>query len=63
MLPYNRSAAVLYAHLWAMGRNPPITTLKISEATVQTLPSQVLYAGAGVHGFSSRLRLVLSQSE
>lgn len=22
MLPYNRSAAVLYAHLWAMGRNP-----------------------------------------
>mgnify|MGYP007031565321 CR=1 FL=1 len=35
--PYDREAAVLYAHQWAYGRNPFFTIMSIWEGTAQTL--------------------------
>ena len=51
MLPYNRSAAVLYAHLWAMGRNPAYYDFENIGGDCTNFASQVLYAGAGVMDF------------
>lgn len=51
MQVYNRSAAVLYAHLWAMGRNPAYYDFENIGGDCTNYASQVLYAGAGVMDF------------
>ena len=48
LLPYNRSAAVEYAHQWAFGRNPEFYDFSQIGGDCTNFASQCLYAGGGV---------------
>ena len=50
--PYDRSAAVNYAHRWAMGRNPAYYNFDDLGGDCTNFASQCLYAGAGVMNFT-----------
>lgn len=51
-LPYNRTAAVEYAHKWAFGRNPAFYDFSEIGGDCTNFASQCLYAGAGVMNFT-----------
>ncbi len=46
--PYNRAAAVAYAHRWAYGRNPAFYDYERLGGDCTNFASQCLYAGSGV---------------
>ena len=52
MIPYNRLAAVAYAHRWAYGRNPLFYDYEEFGGDCTTFASQCLYAGTGVMNFT-----------
>ena len=51
-LPYDRRAAVEYAHRWAYGRNPNYYDYAAIGGDCTNFASQCLYAGSGVMNFT-----------
>lgn len=51
-LPYDRRAAVEYAHQWAFGRNPAFYDFSEIGGDCTNFASQCLYAGTGVMNFT-----------
>lgn len=52
VIPYNRAAAVAYAHRWAFGRNPRFYDFEEIGGDCTNFASQCLYAGTGVMNFT-----------
>ena len=52
LLPYDRSAAVAYAHRWAYGRNPDFYDYEEIGGDCTNFASQCLYAGTGIMNFT-----------
>jgi len=52
LIPYNRKAAVDYAHTWAFGRNPAFFDFSDLGGDCTNFASQCLYAGTGVMNFT-----------
>lgn len=52
ILPYNREAAVEYAHRWAFGRNPIFYNYEEIGGDCTNFASQCLYAGTGIMNFT-----------
>ena len=52
LIPYNRQAAVAYAHKWAFGRNPAFFDFSEVGGDCTNFASQCLYAGTGVMNFT-----------
>ena len=50
--PYDRQAAVLYAHQWAFGRNPLFYDYEYIGGDCTNFASQCLYAGTGVMNYT-----------
>lgn len=50
--PYDRKAAVLYAHQWAYGRNPRFYDYENIGGDCTNFASQCIYAGSGVMNFT-----------
>ena len=50
--PYDRAAAVLYAHQWAYGRNPAFYDYEYIGGDCTNFASQCLYAGTGVMNYT-----------
>lgn len=46
--PYNRQAAVEYAHQWALGRNPRYYDFENTGGDCTNFISQCIYAGSGI---------------
>lgn len=55
LIPYNRRAAVEYAHKWAFGRNPAFYDFSSLGGDCTNFASQCLYAGTGVMNFTPEL--------
>ena len=53
--PYNRRAAVQYAHQWAFGRNPRFYDYEEIGGDCTNFASQCLYAGGGVMNYTPDL--------
>ena len=51
IIPYDRAAAVRYAHRWAYGRNPRYYDFEEIGGDCTNFASQCLFAGAGVMNF------------
>lgn len=51
IVPYDRCAAVEYAHRWAYGRNPAFYDYEDIGGDCTNFASQCLYAGSGVMNF------------
>ena len=51
-VPYNRRAAVAYAHFWAYDRNPQFYSYDGIGGDCTNFASQCLYAGTGVMNFT-----------
>lgn len=51
-IPYNRQAAVAYAHKWAFSRNPAYYDFSEMGGDCTNFASQCLYAGTGVMNFT-----------
>ena len=54
-IPYNRSAAVQYAHRWAFGRNPEFYDFENIGGDCTNFASQCLFAGTGIMNFTPDL--------
>lgn len=52
LTPYDRQAAVAYAHRWAYGRNPAFYDYEYIGGDCTNFASQCLYAGSGVMNFT-----------
>ena len=52
LLPYNRTAAVAYAHRWAYGRNPLFYDYENIGGDCTNFASQCIYAGGGIMNFT-----------
>lgn len=52
LYPYDREAAVLYAHQWAYGRNPRFYDYEHLGGDCTNFASQCLYAGSGIMNFT-----------
>ena len=52
LIPYNRRAAVNYAHEWAFRRNPAFYDFSQLGGDCTNFASQCLYAGVGVMNFT-----------
>ncbi len=52
LAPYNRAAAVQYAHTWAYGRNPAFYDYERIGGDCTNFASQCVYAGGGVMNFT-----------
>ena len=52
LLPYDRAAAVRYAHIWAYGRNPRYYDYEGIGGDCTNFASQCIYAGAGVMNYT-----------
>ena len=52
MLPYDRAAAVAYAHTWAYRRNPAYFDFSTIGGDCTNFASQCIYAGAGVMNYT-----------
>ena len=52
LLPYDRSAAIAYAHKWAYRRNPAYYDYEKLGGDCTNFASQCLYAGTGVMNFT-----------
>ncbi|MCD8381718.1 MAG: amidase domain-containing protein [Clostridiales bacterium] len=50
--PYDRQAAVDYAHRWAYGRNPAFYDFQNLGGDCTSFASQCLYAGCGIMNFT-----------
>ncbi len=50
--PYNRAAAVEYAHRWAYSRNPAFYDFEQIGGDCTNFASQCIYAGAGVMNYT-----------
>ena len=48
ILPYDRDAAVRYAHQWAHGRNPQYSNYDDLGGDCTNFASQCIYAGSGI---------------
>ncbi len=46
-IPYDRAAALAYAHRWAFGRNPAYAQFDLYGGDCTNYASQVLFAGTG----------------
>ena len=46
--PYDREKALIYAHKWALGRNPQYYDFKNIGGDCTNFASQTLYAGSGI---------------
>jgi len=55
VVPYNRAAAVSYAHAWAHGRNPAYYDFEQLGGDCTSFASQVLFAGSGVMNYTQTL--------
>ena len=53
--PYDRTAAVTYAHRWAYSRNPRFYDYEALGGDCTNFASQCLYAGGGVMNFTPEL--------
>ncbi|MEG2420195.1 MAG: amidase domain-containing protein [Oscillospiraceae bacterium] len=51
-IPYDREAAILYAHRWAYGRNPLYYNYDDIGGDCTNFSSQCLYAGTGVMNYT-----------
>lgn len=51
-IPYNRAAAVAYAHKWAYSRNPLFYDYEEIGGDCTNFASQCLYAGTGIMNFT-----------
>ncbi len=52
MIPYDRAAAVAYAHKWAYGRNPAYFDYEELGGDCTNFASQCLYQGTGIMNFT-----------
>ncbi len=52
LLPYDRNAAVEYAHRWALGRNPAYFDFSNLGGDCTNFASQCLFAGTGIMNFT-----------
>lgn len=52
LFPYDRQAAVQYAHRWAYGRNPAYYDFQNLGGDCTGFASQCLYAGTGIMNFT-----------
>jgi hypothetical protein len=52
IIPYDRLAAVQYAHRWAFGRNPKFYDFEEIGGDCTNFASQCLYTGTGVMNFT-----------
>lgn len=52
LLPYDRAAAVRYAHIWAYGRNPRYYDYESIGGDCTNFASQCIYVGAGVMNYT-----------
>ena len=52
IIPYDRAAAVAYAHKWAYGRNPAYFDYEKIGGDCTNFASQCLYEGTGVMNFT-----------
>ena len=52
IIPYDRAAAVAYAHRWAYRRNPAFYDYEALGGDCTNFASQCLYAGTGVMNFT-----------
>ena len=52
LLPYDRTAAVAYAHRWAFGRNPAYYDYEDLGGDCTSFASQCLFAGTGVMNYT-----------
>lgn len=52
VIPYDREAAVRYAHRWAYGRNPRFYDYEEIGGDCTNFASQCLYAGTGVMNYT-----------
>ena len=52
IIPYNRRAAVRYAHRWAFSRNPKFYDYEELGGDCTNFASQCLYAGTGIMNFT-----------
>lgn len=52
MVPYDRRAAVRYAHQWAYGRNPAFYDYEKIGGDCTNFASQCVYAGSGVMNYT-----------
>ena len=52
LIPYDRLAAVEYAHRWAFGRNPVYYNFDALGGDCTNFASQCLYAGTGVMNYT-----------
>ena len=52
LLPYDRAAAVAYAHAWAYQRNPLYFDFSAIGGDCTNFASQCIYAGAGIMNFT-----------
>ena len=52
IIPYDREAAVRYAHRWAYNRNPRFYDYEMLGGDCTNFASQCLYAGTGVMNFT-----------
>ena len=52
LYPYNRAAAVRYAHTWAYGRNPRFYDYELIGGDCTNFASQCLYAGSRIMDYT-----------
>ncbi len=52
IVPYDRRAAVAYAHAWAYGRNPAFYDYEKLGGDCTNFASQCVYAGSGIMNFT-----------
>lgn len=55
VIPYDRPAALEYAHRWAFGRNPAFYDFEEIGGDCTNFASQCLYAGTGIMDFTPDL--------
>ena len=63
LIPYDRGAAVEYAHRWAFSRNPDYFDFSALGGDCTNFASQCLYAGTGVMNFTPELGWYYLDSE
>ncbi len=52
MVPYDRAAAIIYAHKWAYGRNPNYYDYEQIGGDCTNFASQCLYEGTGIMNYT-----------